>query len=160
MQNYFYHEMFQNFLIFTISDLILVQSKWNRQNQIRIQPKGIYPSFSQWPFDMPHTIWLRPYESYHFSLIDSILNRFWKAPNEILQRHLQVINQTQSSATEIKMRKTVIRWNLYLWKDCRKIIKIFESIYIITIIYYWWEVQGVLNTLYFSNVASARQDSF
>ena len=25
-----------------ISDLILVQSKWNRQNQIQIQPKGIY----------------------------------------------------------------------------------------------------------------------
>lgn len=25
------------------------------------------------------------------------------------------------------MLKTVIRWNLYLWKDCQKIIKIFES---------------------------------
>ena len=78
-------------------------------------------------------IWKASYGLTHIIAVvtDSVLNRFSKAPNEILQRHLQVINQTQSSATEIKMQKTVIRWNLYLWKDCRKIIKIFESKYFI-----------------------------
>ena len=48
-----------------ISDLILVQSKWNRQNQLRIQPKGIYPNTKFFPltilyvaYEKPHTVWL------------------------------------------------------------------------------------------------------
>ena len=45
------------------------------------------------------------------------------------------------------MLKTVIHWNLYLWKDCQKIIKIFESNFdpghFDTFTFTWWRSGAV-----------------
>ena len=68
---------------FNISDLILVQSKWNRQNQIQIQLKGIYPNSQFFPvtiryaaYDMVPNIAV---------VIDSVLNRFEKLPTRFFK---------------------------------------------------------------------------